>query len=622
MCGIAGWIDYDRDLTSQRRVAAAMNDALACRGPDGRGEWSATRAVLGHTRNAVIDIPGGGQPMVAEADGRTLAVLTYNGEVYNFRELRLQLEGRGHTFHTDCDTEVVLRAYLEWGDRCGEHLVGMFAFGVWDALREELVLVRDHMGIKPLFYAPTPGGLVFGSEAKALFASGLVSPEVDADGLRELLAQTKTHGTSVYAGIREVRPGHVLRVRRGGMAERCYWRIEARPHVADLATTVATVRAMLEEQVAEQLVADVPVGVLLSGGLDSSALAALADRDLRARGAEPLQTFGLTFANYAERFRPDEVRATPDAPYAGAMARALGAEHHEIVLDSAQLMDPAVRLAALRCQDLPSPMGDGDASIYLFSREVRRHVVVALSGETADEVFGGFNWLHIPQLAGAATFPWVAIGQLVAPDFPGLGCGLLDRGLLAELDIPAYTADHYRQALAEVPRLAGEDPTDRRMRELVHLHLTRWLPGLLERTDRLAMASALELRVPYCDHRFLQYVFDVPWSMKSAGGQPKGLLRAAAADLLPTTIAERKKAPYPVTQDRGYALALCEAFRRLAADPNAPVGPFYNAPAAAGLLDAPGNLEAGTGAWLQRANLEMVLNLNDWIEHYDVRLSL
>lgn len=622
MCGIAGWVDFDRDLTREGAVADAMNESLACRGPDGRGVWTGLHAALGHTRNAVIDIPGGGQPMTAEADGRVLAVTTYSGEIYNYRELKKELESRGHRFRSNCDTEVALRAYLEWGLSCAEHLVGMFAYAIWDVRQDRLILIRDHLGIKPLYFARTSSGVVFGSEPKALFASKQISPAVSADDLREMFCQAKTPGVAAFAGMQEVKPGHVAVITRGGVTQQCYWQLEARPHTDDLPTTIETVRHLLQQSVTSQMVADVPVGILLSGGLDSSVITAFAAADRRSRGEAPLPTFSLDFAGYTENFQPDEVRDTPDGPYAREMARHVGSTHREILLDPSQLMDPEVRRVTMACQDAPTPMGDGDASIYLVSKAVRDEVTVVLSGETADEIFGGFNWVHSPQLVYADTFPWVAIGQMVDPTWPGLGAGLLDKGLLQKLDIATATADRYSAALREVPRLSGEEGHERRMRELLYLHITRWLPVLFDRTDRLAMAAALEIRVPFCDHRLVEYVFNTPWSMKSFDGREKSLLRAAAGDSVPASILDRRKSPYPVTQDPGYARRLCAEFEKLLADPDAPAKAYLDSAAAREVIADPDELSTGMGAWVQRANLEMLLQLNSWLKAYDVQVSL
>ena len=620
MCGIAGWVDHGRDLTRERATAQAMTDALASRGPDARGLWIRPDVAFGHTRNSVIDLAGGVQPMIAEDGGRELAVLTYSGEVYNFRELRAELAGRGHTFRTRSDTEVVLRSYLEWGADCGNHLEGMFAFAVWDLRTKELVLVRDRIGIKPLFYAEVDGGLVFGSEPKALLANPLVRPVVDADGLRELFSMAKTPGEAVFRGMRELRPGHTLTFRRGGgTTERPYWALQARPHLQDLDTTVKTVRAMLEEIVTRELVADVPLCSLLSGGLDSSGVTALAARALRDLGGEAVRTITATFVGYTENFHADNVRSAPDAPYAAELARHVGAEHTDIVLGTADLIDAKARLAPVLAQDMPTPFGDGDTSLYLMLRATREHSTVALTGETADEIFGGFNWMHTPELAQAQMFPWVAYEQWFPGTRGGLGRGLFDRGLMDTLDIPAYYGDRYADAIAAVPALEGEDAEERRMREVCHLHLARWLPMLLDRDDRLSMASGLEGRVPYCDHRLVEYVYNVPWTFKTFDGREKSLLRAAVADLLPKSVLARQKSPYPVTQDPAYTRALHAEFSALLADPHAPVRPYLDLEAGRAAIENP---DGDAHQWLSRMNIEMAIQFNSWLEHYGVELAV
>ncbi|MEE4422876.1 asparagine synthase (glutamine-hydrolyzing) [Streptomyces bugieae] len=607
MCGITGWIAYDNDLTTQRPTIDAMTQTMACRGPDAAGVWLGTHAALGHRRLAVIDIDGGKQPMPVDHDGRTVLVTTYSGEVYNYRELRAELERSGHTFRTSSDTEVVLHAYLEWGEAFADRLNGMYAFALWDPRTEELLLVRDRMGIKPLYYHPTPDGVLFGSEPKAILAHPDVHPTVDAEGLAELITFTKTPGHAVYQGMHEVRPGHLVRVRRGGLTVRRYWALEAREHTDDRATTVAHIRALLDDIVARQLIADVPLCTLLSGGLDSSAITALSAKALAEAGRGPVRSFAVDFTGYTENFRPDDLRGTPDGPYAHALAAHVRSDHHDIVLDTAALMDPGHRAAVLAARDLPNGFGDGDTSLYLLFKAVREQSTVALSGESADEVFGGYRWFHDPEAVHADTFPWIAAG--LSGRFAGgraVREALLDTGLLAKLDLPGYEARRYREALAEVPYLDGDTGHQRRMREISYLHLTRFVQILLDRKDRASMAVGLEVRVPFCDHRLVDYVFNTPWSLKTFDGREKSLLRAATRDVLPDVVADRVKSPYPSTQDPRYAEALRAELRELAADRNAPVRP---------LLD-PGTLAEVTadGATQDiRPGAELALGMNAWL---------
>lgn len=472
---------------------------------------------------------------------------------------------------------MVLRAYLEWGEACVEHLEGMFAFALWDPRRRTLFLARDRFGIKPLYYAATAEGLVFGSEPKTLLAHPAVRPAVDLDGLRVLFSMARAPGESVYRDIRDLPPGHTLTYRPdGGLSVRRYWRLEAHPHEDDLDTTVRTVRELLESSVTRELVADVPLSVLLSGGLDSSAVAALAARARRLSGGEPIRTTTVTYSGYSDDFRPDLVRSAPDAPYARAVAEHIGADHLEVELTTADLIDPAARRSVLRAQDVPAPFGDMDTSTYRAFAGVSRHSKVALTGESADEIFGGYSWVHIPDLAEENHFPWVAFEQWHPGTRDGLGQGLLSPAFAARLDMPAYYAERYSQAMADIPRLPGEPPEARRAREICHLHLTHWLPRLLERNDRLSMISGLEVRVPFCDHRLVQYAYDIPWKLKTFDGREKSLLRAAVADLLPEQVLERPKAPFPVSQDATYTKALHAEFAEVLADPSSPVLPLLD----------------------------------------------
>ncbi|MFE4517225.1 asparagine synthase (glutamine-hydrolyzing) [Kitasatospora sp. NPDC056783] len=609
MCGIVGTVDYDVPPEQRRELLRAMTDTMACRGPDAEGLWSGPSAGLGHRRLAVIDPEHGQQPMTARHEGRG-AVITFSGEVYNFRELRAELAAHGHRFRTACDTEVVLRGYLQWGAGVAERLNGMFAFAVWDEHAEELLLVRDRMGVKPLYYWPTASGVRFGSEPKAVLADRALPRRVGAEGLCEVLDMVKTPGAAVFSGLAEVRPGQLVVVGRGGVRRRTYWRLEAREHADDLPTTIGTVRELLADTVSRQLVSDVPLGTLLSGGLDSSAVTALA-----ARGG-PVRSFSVDFRDAADAFVSDAVRRETDAPYVRELARHVGADHREVLLDAPELSDPAVRSAVLRATDLPPAYwGDMWPSLYLFFRAVREDVTVALSGEAADELFGGYRWFRNPLALRAATFPWLTAGS--ARYFGGNA--LFRRDLLDKLDLDGHRAARYAEAIAEVPVLAGEPEPDRRMREVSYLNLTRFVQTLLDRKDRMSMAVGLEVRVPFCDHRLVEYVFNTPWAMKSFDGREKSLLRAAVADLLPRSVVERVKTPYPATQDPGYEAVLRAGLAGVLDDRDAPVRPLLDLD----LARAAAGRDAGAVSRpYDRGSLELVLGLNSWLAEYEVTLDL
>jgi asparagine synthase (glutamine-hydrolysing) len=621
MCGICGWVDYERDLgePGARRVLAGMTATMACRGPDDEGMHVDGHAALGHRRLAVIDLPGGRQPMGVAEDGRhDAAVLVYSGEVYNFRELRERLTRAGHRFRTRSDTEVVLRAHREWGRRdprdAVRELGGMFAYALWDAATEELVLARDRLGIKPLYYYPTEHGVLFGSEPKAILANPLADRVVDADGLRRALGFVADPRNAVFRGLREVPPGHVVRIGRAGIREFRYWALADTGHADDVPTTVRHVRELLEDTVARQLIADVPLCTLLSGGLDSSALTALAAR--HATG--PVRSYAVDFTGYTEHFTADDVRSTPDTPFAHEVAAHVGTEHTDITLSTAQLMDPGVRAATLHARDLPTGMGDMDTSLYLLFRAVREQSTVALSGESADEVFGGYRDFHDPDAVAADTFPWLA-GRMLSHD--PAGPVVWDAGLAKQLDLPRYVEAQYRTALAEVPELTGPaaaDPHERRMREICYLFLTRFLPLLLDRKDRMSMAVGLEVRVPFCDHRLVEYVFGTPWAHKTFDGREKSLLRAATADLLPASVVQRVKSPYPQIQDAGYEQMLRRQIAALL-EQDSPVTPLLDPEAVRERLAAPAGANRAMAA---RMPLEQVLALDAWLRDYEVTVDL
>lgn len=613
MCGITGWVDFSRDLSKEDNTIRAMTNTLQYRGPDAEGIWSARHVALGHRRLAVIDVVGGTQPMEYVENDEHLVVLTFSGEVFNFKELRAELRTRGHRFRTQSDTEVLLHSYLEWGIACVDRLLGMYAFGIWDAREQELILVRDRMGVKPLFYMETAHGVLFGSEPKAILANPMAPRRTDAEGLCEILDMVKTPERSVYVGMNEVRPGQLVRVNRNGLVTRRYWQLEATEHTDSLPETIEHVRWLLEDIVDRQLISDVPLCTLLSGGLDSSAVTALAAKSL---GRGKVRSFSVDFAGNDEIFKKDAVRPQTDAPFARELAEFAGSQHSEILLNSDDLVDPAVRSAVLDAADRPPAYwGDMWPSLYLLFREIRRNSTVALSGESADELFGGYRWFHNPNAIKADTFPWLTSGS--SRYFGGLG--LLDDGLVKKLDLPDYRAQRYSEAMAEIPQLPGEAPGERRMREITYLNLTRFVQTLLDRKDLMSMAVGLEVRVPFCDHRLVEYVFNVPWAMTKFDGREKSLLAASVEDLLPASILDRKKTPYPATQDPGYETALRTELRQVLADPDAPVRPLLNLDKAAA---AAGQQAGEISRQYDRGSLELALWLNRWISTKDVALDL
>jgi asparagine synthase (glutamine-hydrolysing) len=612
MCGISGWVSFERDLRAEQATVDTMTETMACRGPDDRGTWVSGHVALGHRRLAIIDLPGGRQPMSVQTPNGPVAMV-YSGEAYNFPELREELTRRGHRFETDSDTEVVLHAYLEWGEAAAERLNGMYAFAIWDSRENKLVMIRDRMGIKPFYYYQTADGVLFGSEPKAILANPLAEHTITPDGLRELFAFVMTPGHAIWDGMREVEPGTVVTVTPDGIRATRYWSLPTREHTDDQATSIAHVRELLEDIVRRQLVADVPRCMLLSGGLDSSATTAIAAAQLAEQG-QTLRTFAVDFVGQTENFAADELRGTPDTPYVHDVAKKSGTEHEDIVLDSDQLADPDVRSKVIRGRDLPMGFGDMDSSLYLLFKAIRTHSTVALSGESADEVFGGYKQFFDPVAREGKDFPWLAgfRGQVVNDN------GILSPELARTLDLPGYERDAYDSAVATIERLDGESELEWTMRKISYLHLTRFVRMLLDRKDRTSMAVGLEVRVPFCDHRLVEYVYNAPWSLKNYDGREKSLLRGATSDLLPQSVIERVKAPYPTTQDPGYAVKLRCLAREYLSNPGHQV---FDIVSQDWLRNT---VEADTPQIHQssRRGLERTLDLALWLDMYRPNLKL
>jgi len=613
MCGITGWIDWERDVLAEKDRLMTMTCKLVDRGPDAEGFWTGEHVALGHRRLVVVDPSGGQQPMIRRR-GDHHVVLVYNGELYNTEDLRRELKVRGHHFHSHSDTEVLLTAYLEWGEGCVERLNGIFAFAVWDEAKQSLFLARDRLGVKPLFLAEQKHRLIFGSELKALLAHPTVKPELDQEGLAEVFAigPARTPGHGVFRGISELRPGHTLTFSREGARYRRYWALESKEHPDDFATTVETVRQLVIDAIERQLVADVPVATLLSGGLDSSVITAIAAQAFARNGRGPLHTYSIDYRNNHLHFRASDFQPHEDRPWISRVADWLGTVHHAMEFDTPDLVD-ALETAVL-ARDLPG-MTDVDASLYLFCREIKQNTTVVLSGECADEIFGGYPWFYREEALHAGTFPWSLQSRFRA--------SWLHPELRDWVKPEAYVARRYEETLAEVPRLSGEAPEEARRREMFYLNLTWFMNTLLDRKDRMSMAASLEARVPFCDHRIVEYVWNIPWEIKVHGGQEKGLLRKAMEGILPDDVLYRKKSPYPKTHNPAYAKATRAWLQEVLADASSPLRPLLD-PASIDAILATDDAASGTpwfGQLMSTPQLYAYLaSIDFWLRSYHVTI--
>ncbi|MDN4593708.1 asparagine synthase (glutamine-hydrolyzing) [Polycladomyces subterraneus] len=603
MCGIAGWIDWEKDLSGEQPVLEKMAQAIRHRGPDADGFWLSQRAALAHRRLIVIDPEGGLQPMVYR-QGDRIYTLTYNGEIYNYLELRRLLQERGHVFKTNSDTEVLLHTYLEWGEDCVRHLNGIFAFAIWDEAEQKLFLGRDHLGVKPLFYAERGSAVLFASEIKALLAHPAVKPELDQDGLAEIfgMGPMRTPGVGVYKDVKEVRAGHTVVFTREGKRITRYWELKSKPHTDDVETTAERIREILEDTVRRQLISDMPLVAMLSGGLDSSGLTAIAGKELSQEG-KTLHTYSLDFVGSDRDFQEDLLHRDLDQPWVKRVSEHVKTEHHTIVLDADELLENI--LVPLRARDLPG-IGEMETSLYLLFREMKKDATVALSGESADEVFSGYPWFHQEEFLNARTFPWLVstgfISKVMSPE------------ALAKVRPDEYVAARYEEAIAEVPVLPGETELEARQREMSYLFITRFLPFMLDRKDRTSGYVGFEVRVPFCDYRLVEYLFNVPYQMKTVDNIEKGILRRALKGYLPDDVLYRRKSAYPTAQNPKYFQAVKRWMKEILNDANSPVLPLIDKKKVEAVIDGKTELNDGRITKL----LEYLIQVNMWLKEYGI----
>lgn len=618
MCGISGFCDFHQDFTCHpgkfSGILTRMHRLQSHRGPDDHGIYLAGHAGLSHARLSVIDLDGGHQPMLKKSGGYTYAIV-YNGELYNTRELRQELSLLGNTFATTSDTEVILTAYLEYGAGFASRLNGIFAFAIWDPAAGRLLLCRDRCGVKPLFYSLQDGTLLFASEIKALFAWPGMKARLDRQGLNEIfgMGPARTGGCGVFQGICEILPGNFALYENSGFSQHGYWKLESRPHEDSYPTTVEKTTALVLDSIRRQMVSDVPICTFLSGGIDSSLVSAVCASELRKKG-ERLCTFSFDFTGNQENFKANSFQPSQDRPYVEQMAAFLGSEHHYLECTTSCQADYLKQ--SVDAHDLPA-MADVDSSLLYFCSQVSLSHKVTLTGECADEIFGGYPWFHKEECFLARTFPWTM--DLKARQ------ALLNDDFLDYLNMEEYVAARYEESVNETPRLPSDTPKERRRREISWLNLKWFMQTLLNRMDRTSMYSGLEARVPFADHRILEYVWNVPWDMKARNGVAKALLRECGRDYLPNEIRHRRKSPYPKTYDKGYEALLAGRVREeILHDPSSPVLPFLDRQKTERFLNSPSDYGKPWYGQLMAAPQMMayLLQINYWLQKYQIKISL
>ena len=615
MCGIVGFVNYKKDLPNKKNILNNMVQTLQKRGPDEEGLYLNKNVALAHKRLIVIDPQGGKQPMVERFSHGEYAIV-YNGQIYNTKELRNTLLKNGFTFFGYSDTEVLLKSYIHYGSDVVNHLNGIFAFAIWNSQTGELFMVRDHFGVKPLFYTEFDEGLIFASELKALFEYPNLEKVIDSQGISELFGVGPAHtpGLTVYKNIYEIKPGHFAIYNKSGLHIEQYWKLESKSHLEDFEETCLHLRFLLEDAISRQLVSDMPLCVFLSGGLDSSIITKFTSDYLKKEGLPPLDTYSIDYVDNDKNFVKSDFQPNSDNYYIELMNKTTYSKHHNVVIDTPEL---ATSLEdAMIARDVPG-MADVDSSLYLFCKEVKKEKTVTLMGECADEIFGGYPWFFRADSLESGTFPW------------SIACAerqkLLNPDIANKVNLKSYIDMRYNQSLSNVEILDNDSFETSQKRRISYLTITWFMQTLLERADRMSMANGFEVRVPFCDYRLAEYMYNVPWEMKAYKGREKGILRHIMEGYLPEEIISRKKSPYPKTHNPTYLKAVKSMLTNIMKESSSPINYLLNRDYILDILNTDG--KAFTRPWFGQLMtgpqlMAYLCQVNMWLERYQPRIEI
>ena len=615
MCGFAGVVNLKEKIIDKKQVIINMNQTLSKRGPDECGYYLEDNVLFGHRRLVVIDPDGGKQPMTFKYMGNTYTIL-YNGQIYNTEELRNELKGFGFTFEGHSDTEVLLKSYIHFKEDVVKKLNGIFAFAVWDTNNKKLFIARDHFGVKPLYYCFINHNFVFASEIKAILKFPGIEASLDEQGVCELfgIGPAHTAGTTAFKNIYELKPASMLIFKDDEIHISKYWKLKSKVHTDNLDKTCDTVKELLEDSIKRQLVSDVPLCTFLSGGLDSSIITLYAANYCKEHNLPPLNTYSVDYVDNDKNFVKTDFQPNSDNYYIDLMRNKLNTNHHTIVLDTPELA--SYLEDAMIARDFPG-MADVDSSLLLFCKHVKTDATVTLTGECADEIFGGYPWFFREDALNSKTFPWsIALSERQK---------LLNPEIAKKVDLKEYVDYRYNESLKDVEILDTDSTETAEKRKISHLTLNWFMQTLLDRSDKMGMYNGFEIRVPFCDYRLAEYVWNIPWEMKALKGREKGLLRYIMKDILPSEIVDRKKSPYPKTWNPTYLNTVKKMLSDIMDNKEAPINHLLNREYILEILNTDG--KAFTRPWFGQLMtgpqlMAYLCQVNMWLETYQPKIEL
>lgn len=544
MGGIAGWLDYDINILEKQDVVEKMKNALQKRGVIKCNNFFSNMIGLveGYSvNNEKTEISS----YRTEEDEIFIA---YEGKIYNTRELEKELKSNGYKLETKSDEEIILKGFDLWSEECFEKLNGVYSFVLWLKNEKKLLLVRDKIGTKPLFYYPYYGGIVFGSNIKTVLVNSMVMPKIDNQSLKEILliGPGRTLGNGIIKGVKEVLPGEVITFEKLGLNSHIYWKLEAKDHEDSLEKTIEHTKDLIEDAVKLQIDTNEDICCMLSGGLDSSIITKLAKKYYKNK----LFTYSVDYVDNEKYFVSSKFQPNRDTDFINMMLEDVKSCHENIILKNSNLFDALEE--ATEARDLPG-MADIDSSILLFGREIKKNFDIAMSGECADEIFAGYPWYHDKNLLYEECFPWARTLELRKEIFKD--------GFIKDSD--NYVQSKYEKTVENTSKLSSDSKLEKRMREMFMLNFEWFMQTLVDRNDRMNMYNGLEVRTPFCDYRIVEYAYNMPWKYKAYRGREKGIVREAMQGILPHDVAWRKKSPYPKTYNPEYLKLVSKKIRKI-----------------------------------------------------------
>ena len=611
MSGICGIVDLRNKIDFETENIREMTEVLAHRGRAAQKIKNDSYSVFGCSATEYIQDKDRQMPFSFRFDEGEYTIC-FDGLIYNREEIGKALDSKYITSSDMSDAELVLSAYIKWGVGCLRRLNGIFAIAIWNSKQRELFLARDRFGIKPLYYTARDCQLIFASEIKGVLAHPSINANLDKTGICEVmgLGPAQTMGCGIFSGIDEIVPGCFATFNKNGFNSHKYWQLESKPYQESFEECLEETKQLLFSAMDRQLE---PKGrdmcFFLSGGVDSSAIVAFAAK----KYGKSINTFSLSYSGNDEFFTPTEYQPDSDDYYINLMSETFGTKHRIITVDNDSLCE--LLYDAMKARDLPG-MGDVDSSLYFLCREMGRDFNGALSGECGDEVFGGYPWFHRKEDFEANVFPWAKNTKLRH--------SLISPELINPDEITDYIYQSYNKSIAETPVCCDDNEEEKRRREISYLNLKWFMYTLGARSERIGMNCGLEIRMPFCDHKLVEHMWNVPWNYKAYKEREKGLLRQSLEDVLPEDVLWRKKSPFPKTHNPSYEVMVRDIAKGILNDKNSPVNALINKNYIAEVMSQPSDYgKPWFGQLMATPQLyAYIIQLDMWLREYNIKINI